>query len=115
MSSGDAYSWWDDGEATGPDPGALIAALEAGGDDLLGSALFNDLQGPVAARHPEVGSTVELFLDAGARGAVMSGSGPTVVALATFATAQDVADAVPGSFVVDAPPARIDPDPSGVV
>ena len=52
VSSLDAYAWWDERAATGPDPGALIAAAEAGDDDLLGSALFNDLQGPVAARHP---------------------------------------------------------------
>jgi 4-diphosphocytidyl-2-C-methyl-D-erythritol kinase len=118
--SGDAYEWWDEGAATGPDPGALIAAAEAGNDELLGSALYNDLQGPVAAHHPEISETVAAFIGAGARGAVMSGSGPTVVALCSFASAQDVADAVPGSFVVDAPPrpptpARIDPDPSGVV
>ena len=120
VSSADAYAWWDVRAATGPDPGALIAAAEAGNDTLLGSALFNDLQGPVAARHPEIASTIDAFVEAGARGAVMSGSGPTVVALCSFATAQDVADAVPGSFVVDAPPkpsapARIDTDPSGVV
>ena len=120
VSSVDAYTWWDARAATGPDPGALIAAAEAGNDTLLGSALFNDLQGPVAARHPEIASTIDAFVEAGARGAVMSGSGPTVVALCSFATAQDVADAVPGSFVVDAPPepsapARIDTDPSGVV
>ena len=46
VSSFDAYAWWDERAATGPDPGALIAAAEAGDDDLLGSALFNDLQGP---------------------------------------------------------------------
>ena len=120
VSSADAYAWWDEGPETGPDPGALIAAAEAGGDDLLGSALFNDLEGPVAARHLEVAATIDAFLTAGARGAVMSGSGPTVVALCTFGTAQDVADGVPGSFLVDAPPgpsapARIDTDPSGVV
>ncbi|MDQ4107357.1 MAG: 4-(cytidine 5'-diphospho)-2-C-methyl-D-erythritol kinase [Actinomycetota bacterium] len=120
VTSADAYAWWDERAATGPDPGALIAAAEAGNDQLLGSALYNDLQGPVAARHPEVTETVATFLDAGAHGAVMSGSGPTVVALCSFASAQDVADAVPGSFVVDAPPrpptpARIDTDPSGVV
>ena len=34
----------------------------------------------------------------------MSGSGPTVVALCPFATAPDIARAVPGSLVVDAPP-----------
>jgi 4-diphosphocytidyl-2-C-methyl-D-erythritol kinase len=120
VTSADAYAWWDERAATGPDPGALIAAAEAGSDELLGSALYNDLEGPVAARHPEVTETVAAFLDAGAHGAVMSGSGPTVVALCSFASAQDVAVAVPGSFVVDAPPrpptpARIDTDPSGVV
>jgi 4-diphosphocytidyl-2-C-methyl-D-erythritol kinase len=114
VSSGDAYEWWDERAATGPDPGALIAAAEAGNDELLGSALYNDLQGPVAARHPEISETVRAFVDAGALGAVMSGSGPTVVALCSFAFAQDVSDAVQGSFVVDAPPrpsmpARIDP------
>jgi 4-diphosphocytidyl-2-C-methyl-D-erythritol kinase len=120
VSSADGYAWWDERAATGPDPGALIAAAEAGNDELLGSALYNDLEGPVAARHPEISETLAAFIEAGARGAVMSGSGPTVVALCSFASAQDVADAVPGSRVVDAPPrpptpARIDPDPSGVV
>jgi 4-diphosphocytidyl-2-C-methyl-D-erythritol kinase len=120
VSSGDAYGWWDEGAATGPDPGALIAAAEAGNDELLGSALYNDLQGPVAAHHREISEAASAFIDAGARGAVMSGSGPTVGALCSFASAQNVADAVPGSIVVDAPPrlptpARIDPDPSGVV
>lgn len=120
VSSAEAYSWWDQHAATGPDPGALIAAAEAGNDELLGSAVYNDLQGPVAVRHPEIADTVAAFIEAGARGAVMSGSGPTVVALCSFASSQDIADAVPGSFVVDAPPrpptpARIDGDPSGVV
>ena len=120
VSSADAYAWWDDAAATGPDPGALIAAAEAGNDALVGSAMFNDLEGLVAAHHPEISETVAAFIEAGAHGALMSGSGPTVVALCSFASAQDVADAVPGSFVVDAPPrppmpARIDDEPSGVV
>jgi 4-diphosphocytidyl-2-C-methyl-D-erythritol kinase len=120
VSSADAYGWWDERSLTGPDAGALIAAAEAGNDELLGSALFNDLQGPVAAHHPEISGTVAAFTEAGARGAVMSGSGPTVAALCSFASAQDVADVVPGSFVADAPPrppmpARIDDEPSGVV
>jgi 4-diphosphocytidyl-2-C-methyl-D-erythritol kinase len=120
VSSADAYEWWDEQAATGPDAGALIAAAEAGNNALLGSALYNDLQEPVAARHPEISHTIEAFVEAGAEGAVMSGSGPTVVALCPFATAPDIARAVPGSIVVDAPPelsrpARIDADPSGVV
>jgi 4-diphosphocytidyl-2-C-methyl-D-erythritol kinase len=120
VSSADAYAWWDEEAATGPDAGALIAAAEAGNNALLGSALYNDLQEPVAARHPEISETIDAFIEAGAEGAVMSGSGPTVVALCPFATAPDIARAVPGSIVVDAPPelsrpARIDADPSGVV
>ena len=106
VSAADAYAWWDEGAATGPDPGALIAAAEAGNDELLGSSLFNDLQGPVAARHPEVMETIEAFRAAGALGAVMSGSGPTVAALCSFATAPSIADAIDGAVVVDAPPAH---------
>jgi 4-diphosphocytidyl-2-C-methyl-D-erythritol kinase len=104
VSSADAYGWWDDGGETGPDPGALIAAAESGNDALLGSALFNDLQDPVAARHPEVAAAAEAFIRAGVHGAVMSGSGPTVVALCSFASAGRVAEAVEGAFVVDASP-----------
>ena len=120
VSSTDAYGWWDEEPATGPDPGALIAAAESGNDSLLGSALFNDLQAPVAGRYPDIASAIEAFLAAGAHGAVMSGSGPTVVALAPFASAPDLATAIPGAVVADAPPqpappARIGPDPSGVV
>ena len=50
----DAYGWWDERPASGPDPGSLIAAIEVGDHDLAGSALFDDLQPGVAARHPEV-------------------------------------------------------------
>ena len=121
VSAAEAYAWWDEQPATGPDPGALIAAAEAGNDALLGSALFNDLQGPVAARRAEVADTVAALLGAGALGVVMSGSGPTVAALCPFASAPDIAAAVEGAIVADAPPpstapARIGPtDPSGVV
>jgi 4-diphosphocytidyl-2-C-methyl-D-erythritol kinase len=101
VSSADAYAWWDGHATTGPDPGALIAAAEAGDDALLGSALYNDLQAPVAERHPEIAETIDAFVGAGALGAVMTGSGPTVVALCSFAAAQDVADAVAGSFVAE--------------
>ncbi|MEP6759330.1 MAG: 4-(cytidine 5'-diphospho)-2-C-methyl-D-erythritol kinase [Actinomycetota bacterium] len=111
----DAYAWWDADPVTGPDPGALIAALEAGNDERLGGALFDDLQVPVVARHPEVGETIQAFEQAGALGAVMSGSGPTVVALARhMAHADQLVGAVPGSFVVAGPPRTMGP-PSGVV
>ncbi len=102
----DAYDWWDETSRTGPDGGAVIAAAETGNDVLLGSALFNDLQGPVAGRHPEIASAVDAFLEAGALGAVMTGSGPTVVALARhLGHADQLATAVEGSFVTSGPPA----------
>ena len=102
----DAYAWWDeDGGTPGPDGGAVIAAAETGNDELLGSALFNDLQEPVIARHPEIGEAIEAFNRAGALGSVMAGSGPTVVALARhLGHADELAAAVPGSYVTSGPP-----------
>jgi 4-diphosphocytidyl-2-C-methyl-D-erythritol kinase len=106
VSAADAYAWWDDDPVTGHDPGVLIASLETGDVELLGHSLFNDLQPGVVARHPEVGEVVDAFLDAGALGAIMSGSGPTVAALARhFGHADTLAAAVPGSVVVSGPPA----------
>ena len=111
----DAYAWWDAEGSSGPDPGVLIAAIEAGNDELIGAALFDDLQGPVIARHPEIGDTIRAFEDAGALGVVMTGSGPTVVALARhMAHADQLAAAVPGAFVVAGPPRTMGPQ-SGVV
>lgn len=115
VSTTDAYGWWDEDGDSGPDPGAVIAAFEAGNDEVLGPALFNDLQAPVVARHPTIDDTIGAFLEAGALGAVMSGSGPTVVALAQhMAHADQVAEAVPGAFVTAGPPRTMDA-PSGVV
>ncbi|HTG47603.1 MAG TPA: 4-(cytidine 5'-diphospho)-2-C-methyl-D-erythritol kinase [Actinomycetota bacterium] len=115
VAAADAYAWWDDDPRTGPDPGALVAALETGNAELAGDALFDDLQAPVAAHHPEVDATVAAFLEAGALGAVMSGSGPSVVALARDPMHADaLCAAVPGSFATSGPPRTMDP-PSGVV
>lgn len=101
----DAYAWWDDGGTTGHDPGVLVAAAETGNHELLGHGLYNDLQPGVAARHPEIGRAIDACLEAGALGAVMSGSGPTVVALARhLGDADRIAAAVPGSFVTSGPP-----------
>ncbi len=99
--SPDAYRWWDeDGAVTGPDPAALYASAESGSLATLGPALFNDLEGPVSRRHPEVADTKAAFLEAGALGALMSGSGPAVAALArTPQDAERLAAAVPGAFV----------------
>ncbi len=107
VRSPDAYRWWDDaGGGTGPDPGALLDAAAAGDIEALGPLLFNDLERPVFARHPIVAEAKERLLAAGALGAVMSGSGSSVVGLARDEVhARAVAASFPGSLVVSAPPA----------
>jgi 4-diphosphocytidyl-2-C-methyl-D-erythritol kinase len=83
VRSPDAYRWWDElGGPRGPDPGPVLAAAEAGDVETLGPLLFNDLEAPVVARHPRVGEAKSRLLDAGALGALMSGSGSSVVGLA---------------------------------
>jgi 4-diphosphocytidyl-2-C-methyl-D-erythritol kinase len=93
-----AYEWWDeDGGATGPDPGPLLDALAGGDAAALGPLLFNDLEGPVSARHPEVARARQVLLEAGAAGALMCGSGPSVAGLARDGRhAEEVARAVGG-------------------
>ena len=102
MRSPDAYRWWDEGGApSGPDPGRLLAAAAAGDAATLGALLFNDLEAPVAARHPEIAEAKRALLAAGALGAVMSGSGSSVVGLAAHAAhAAELASAFPGALVV---------------
>ena len=103
--SPDAYRWWDeDGASTGPDPDAVVQAATGGDIGELGSLLFNDLEASVASRHEQVAQTKRAMLEAGALGAVMSGSGPTVAALARSELhAAELAAGFPGAIVARAP------------
>ena len=67
-------------EPIGP-PDALLAALAAGDPTGVGLVLANDLQPAAFAMRPELRRSYDLGLDAGALGAVVSGSGPTVAFL----------------------------------
>jgi 4-diphosphocytidyl-2-C-methyl-D-erythritol kinase len=49
---------------------------------ILAAALHNDLERAVSQSHPVIPRLIERFKDMGALGAVMSGSGPSVVAIA---------------------------------
>ena len=83
VRSPDAYRWWDlDGGRSGPEPEPLLAAAASGDAEALGAHLFNDLEAPVFSRHPELGAAKQRLIDAGALGAVMSGSGSSVLGLA---------------------------------
>lgn len=83
LSTPAVYRTWDEiGTATQQEPDAVLQALRTGDAEMLGAALHNDLE--VAAFHlrPELRDRRDAFLEAGALGSVVSGSGPTVVALA---------------------------------
>lgn len=63
-------------------PDALMAALRAGDADALGDHLSNDLTEAALSLRPELTDTLEIGLEAGALGAILSGSGPTAMFLA---------------------------------
>ena len=66
--------------------------------DAVSDEAFDDLEPPVARRHPEVSAAVASLRDAGALGAIMSGSGPTVFAVARDAEhAAEVRSALGGT------------------
>jgi 4-diphosphocytidyl-2-C-methyl-D-erythritol kinase len=72
--------------------------------------MFDDLQPGVMARHPQVAHAIATLCDAGAAGAILTGSGPTVVALASSpAEASRLAAAVPSGLATSGPP----PHPPG--
>lgn len=60
----------------------LMQALRAGDPVLLGKALSNDLQPAALALRPSLARVLDLADDAGALGAIVSGSGPTCALLA---------------------------------
>ena len=60
----------------------LMAALSAGDPVKLGAALSNDLQEPALTLFPALRKTLDAGLEAGALGALVSGSGPTCFFLA---------------------------------
>lgn len=63
-------------------PDELLAALRAGDPEALGQALSNDLTEAALSLRPELRSTIAVGVEAGALGAIVSGSGPTVLFLA---------------------------------
>jgi 4-diphosphocytidyl-2-C-methyl-D-erythritol kinase len=102
VRAADAYAWWDDdGGPAGPPIDEVLAAAAAGDVGAVAATMFDDLEGPVARRHPEVEAAKERLVGAGAVGALMSGSGPTVFGLARD---EEHARAIAGSL---GPPALV--------
>lgn len=86
LSTPEVYRVYDHLGATGTaEPDAVLQALRTGDAEALGAGLHNDLE--VAALHllPELAAKRDALLQAGALGAIVSGSGPTIVGLARSA------------------------------
>lgn len=100
LSTPEVYRAFD--EVSGPsdvEPDAVLQALRTGDAEALGAALHNDLE--VAAFHllPELAEHKQAMMDAGALGVMVSGSGPTLVALAgTAQEATTIAERVSPHF-----------------
>ncbi|NEK85463.1 4-(cytidine 5'-diphospho)-2-C-methyl-D-erythritol kinase [Blastococcus saxobsidens] len=70
-------------DPAGPVPAeAVLAALRGGAAADLGAALVNDLQAPACSLRPDLRRALRAAADAGATAVLVSGSGPTVAALA---------------------------------
>lgn len=67
--------------------GALMHALRAGDAEALGRALCNDLQDAACSLRPPLRQTIQVGLDYGALGGLVSGSGPTIAFLVRDAEA----------------------------
>lgn len=100
LSTADVYRSWD-AHCTPSEiePDAVLAALVAGDAEALGAALHNELQPAAMALRPDLADRRAALLEAGALGAVMAGSGPTLLGLARDAEhAQRLASAVVDRF-----------------
>jgi len=90
LSTPAVYAELDRLRAAGAVPGgepmtpveAVITALRGGTPSALAGALGNDLQAAALALRPELGRALRTATAAGALAALVSGSGPTVAALA---------------------------------
>lgn len=89
LSTGEVYGEFDrmveEGARAAHEPQIsedVMVALRAGDAELLGDALVNDLQPAALRLAPHLRPVMEQALEAEALGAMVSGSGPTVAALA---------------------------------
>ncbi len=100
LSTPAVYRAFDDiGTPSAVEPDAVLQALRTADAEALGAALHNDLE--VAAFHlrPELEAAKKSMIAAGALGAVVSGSGPTVMGLApSRADAERIAQRVSHLF-----------------
>ena len=100
LSTPAVYRAFDEvGSPSEAEPDAVLQALRTGDAEALGAALHNDLEVAAFSLRPELREARDAFLDHGALGALVSGSGPTVVGLAESAQhASELARRMDGVF-----------------
>jgi 4-diphosphocytidyl-2-C-methyl-D-erythritol kinase len=92
------------------EPDLVLQALRTGDVDMLAASLHNDLEPAAIALRPELAARRDAMLEAGALAAIVSGSGPTLLALARDALhAHVLAEALSGTF----PRVELASSPSG--
>jgi 4-diphosphocytidyl-2-C-methyl-D-erythritol kinase len=96
----DVYARWTETEDTeGVGTAPMTLALGGGEVGEIASLLYNELEPAVFDLRPEVVSKKQAFLDAGALGASVTGSGPTIFALARDSVhAREIAASVENVF-----------------
>lgn len=101
LLTADVYRSWDRHcRPSEFEPDAVLQALRSQDAVALGAALHNDLEPAAYALRPELEMDKKALLDAGALGAVLSGSGPTLLALAADAVAaRRIAERVSSRFL----------------
>jgi 4-diphosphocytidyl-2-C-methyl-D-erythritol kinase len=105
VSTAWAFRAW----ASGPGRVGFAAEPEeparlAGGAPLDAAMMRNDLEATVLAVHPELGAIKRALCDAGAEGAVMSGSGASVIGLVPSSGA---AESISAAFAQRRPDVRV--------
>jgi 4-diphosphocytidyl-2-C-methyl-D-erythritol kinase len=100
LSTPTVYAAWDEHcTPSEREPDAVLAALGTGDTLALGDALHNDLEPAAISLRPELEKQRDRLLAEGAVGAVVSGSGPTVLGLAPDqVTAQRISERVADEF-----------------
>jgi len=100
LSTAEVYAAFDELPAPAPsEPDLVLHALRTGDVETLAAALSNDLQPAAFALRPALAERHAAMLDAGALGALVSGSGPTLLALASDAVhARQLAARLEGVF-----------------
>lgn len=80
ISTAEAYAWYDDDRTAGVKEPRELQILPVPWPSRA-AQMINDLEVPVAHRHPEIGTLKAALREAGAVAAVMSGSGSAVFGL----------------------------------